>query len=192
MVPGWTSMAAFTPVAGRTDPSDMMERVGADPVPRAFIEAVAWATEPHADQSRSSATSPPLALALGVPIVPEDDVTRTRAIAVLLHDAVEDVGGEPVLREIRNRFGDKVADIVDRCSDSYGDPKPSWAERKQTLIDHLEDGELGKDVLRVVAADKLHNARSVRWTSSGSGSRCSMCSTLTLTRSSLSTIRDPE
>ena len=40
------------------------------------------------------------------------------AIAALLHDAVEDQGGEPRLSDIRNRFGDRVADIVRSCSDS--------------------------------------------------------------------------
>ncbi len=35
-----------------------------------------------------------------------------------LHDAAEDQGGEPRLADIRNRFGDRVADIVHACSDS--------------------------------------------------------------------------
>ena len=37
------------------------------------------------------------------------------AMAALLHDAVEDRGGEPRLADIRNRFGDRVADIVRSC-----------------------------------------------------------------------------
>jgi (p)ppGpp synthase/HD superfamily hydrolase len=40
------------------------------------------------------------------------------AIAGLLHDAAEDQGGEPRLADIRNRFGDRVADVVHACSDS--------------------------------------------------------------------------
>ncbi len=40
------------------------------------------------------------------------------AIAALLHDAVEDQGGAPRLNDIRNRFGDRVADIVRSCSDT--------------------------------------------------------------------------
>jgi hypothetical protein len=43
------------------------------------------------------------------------------AIAALLHDAVEDQGGEPRLAHIRNRFGGRVAEIVRSCSDSVAD-----------------------------------------------------------------------
>jgi (p)ppGpp synthase/HD superfamily hydrolase len=43
---------------------------------------------------------------------------REMAIAALLHDAVEDQGGPPRLSDIRNRFEDRVADIVRSCSDS--------------------------------------------------------------------------
>ena len=59
-----------------------------------------------------------------------------QAIAGLLHDAVEDQGGEPRLNDIRNRFGKRVADIVQSCSDSMADtaagqPKEDWHVRKQ-------------------------------------------------------------
>jgi (p)ppGpp synthase/HD superfamily hydrolase len=40
------------------------------------------------------------------------------AIAALLHDSVEDQGGKPRLEDVRNRFGDRVANIVKGCSDS--------------------------------------------------------------------------
>ena len=40
------------------------------------------------------------------------------AIAGLLHDAVEDQGGEPRLGDIRNHFGGRVADIVGRRATS--------------------------------------------------------------------------
>jgi (p)ppGpp synthase/HD superfamily hydrolase len=57
------------------------------------------------------------------------------AIAGLLHDAAEDQGGEPRLADIRNRFGDRVADIVHACSDSVvntaaGQQKEDWRTRK--------------------------------------------------------------
>src|SRR5437660_9607082 len=44
------------------------------------------------------------------------------AIAALLHDAVEDQGGLPRLDEIREKFGDRVARIVDGCTDSSKSP----------------------------------------------------------------------
>ncbi len=37
-------------------------------------------------------------------------------LASLLHDAVEDQGGEATLSEIRRRFGDPVAEIVVGCA----------------------------------------------------------------------------
>jgi len=63
------------------------------------------------------------------------------AIAALLHDAVEDQGGEPRLSDMRNRFGDRVADIVCACPDSVvntsaGHHKKDWQTRKTQYIEH--------------------------------------------------------
>jgi (p)ppGpp synthase/HD superfamily hydrolase len=77
----------------------------------------------------------------------------------LLHDAVEDQGGLPTLQEIRRRFGERVARIVDGCSDSYGHPKPPWRKRKEEYLDHLRKADA--DIRLVSLADKLHNARSI-------------------------------
>jgi hypothetical protein len=55
------------------------------------------------------------------------------AIAALLHDVVEDCGGKPMLKEVRRRFGGRVAKIVNGCTDSYGIPKPPWRQRKDKL-----------------------------------------------------------
>lgn len=79
------------------------------------------------------------------------------AIAALLHDAVEDQGGLPRLREIRRKFGARVARMVDGCTDSYTEPKPPWHERKLAYIQRVA-GE-PDDVCLVSAADKLSNVR---------------------------------
>jgi (p)ppGpp synthase/HD superfamily hydrolase len=81
------------------------------------------------------------------------------AIAALLHDVVEDCGGKPVLRELRRRFGGRVARVVDGCTDAYGDPKPPWRERKESYLRHLKDAD--DDTRMVSAADKLNNVRSI-------------------------------
>jgi (p)ppGpp synthase/HD superfamily hydrolase len=86
------------------------------------------------------------------------------AIVALLHDAVEDQGGEPRLSDIRNRFGDHVADIVRSCSDSVvnssaGHHKEDWHTRKTQYIEHLNT--VDRDTLLVSLADKIHNARSI-------------------------------
>jgi len=86
------------------------------------------------------------------------------AIAALLHDAVEDQGGEPRLMDIRNRFGDRVADIVRSCSDtvvnsSAGQQKEDWRTRKTNYIAHLS--LVDEETLLVSPSDKIHNARSI-------------------------------
>jgi GTP pyrophosphokinase len=81
------------------------------------------------------------------------------AIAALLHDVVEDCGGAPMLKEVKRRFGSRVAKIVDGCTDSDRDPKPPWRERKETYIRHLKGADA--DTKLVSAADKLHNVRSI-------------------------------
>jgi (p)ppGpp synthase/HD superfamily hydrolase len=78
-------------------------------------------------------------------------------IAALLHDAVEDQGGLPRLREIGKKFGKRVARIVDGCTDAYVDPKPPWLERKHAYL--IRIGSESEDVRLVSAADKLSNVR---------------------------------
>ena len=83
------------------------------------------------------------------------------AIAALLHDVVEDCGGEPMLKEVRRRFGTRVAHVVEGCTDDDTgiDPKPPWRERKETYLRHLRTADA--DTRLVSAADKLNNVRSI-------------------------------
>jgi (p)ppGpp synthase/HD superfamily hydrolase len=85
----------------------------------------------------------------------DEPTNQDVAIAALLHDSVEDQGGQPVLEEIRRRFGVNVAGIVAECTDTDQVPKPPWCSRKQAHIDHMTTASEG--ALFVVAADKLHN-----------------------------------
>jgi GTP pyrophosphokinase len=48
---------------------------------------------------------------------------------------------------------------VRACSDSDGEPKPPWLERKQAYIAHLVAGD--RMTLIVSAADKLDNTRRI-------------------------------
>jgi len=120
-----------------------------------FDEAVRYAREVHAGQARKGNT-PYLGHLLGVAsIVLEDGGSEDEAIAALLHDAAEDHGGRPRLEDIRARFGDAVAKIVEDCTDSWDTPKKSWAERKLAYAEHARS--LAPPSLRVSAADKVHN-----------------------------------
>jgi (p)ppGpp synthase/HD superfamily hydrolase len=130
------------------------------PLSPRFVEALAYATEVHAGQSRKGTTVPYVSHVLGVcALVLEDGGGEDEAIAALLHDAVEDGGGPPVLEEIRRRFGDRVAEIVWACSDTDETPRPPWKERKARYVAHVRAA--GPDARRVSCADKLHNARSI-------------------------------
>lgn len=125
-----------------------------------FGEALEYAFNLHNHQVRKGTGIPYISHLMAVAaIVLENGGDEDQAIAALLHDAVEDQGGRPVLERIRIRFGERVAAIVDGCTDAYDFPKPPWHERKQRYLEHLQ--EAGSEVTLVSLADKLHNARSI-------------------------------
>jgi len=125
-----------------------------------FHEALGYASRLHARQLRKSSGVPYVAHLLGTAaLVLDYGGDEDEAIAALLHDAVEDQGGAPTLAEIRRRYGDRVASIVEACSDTDQIPKPPWRERKEHHLAAL--GKAPPSVLLVTAADKLHNARTV-------------------------------
>ena len=125
-----------------------------------FEDALLYATRAHAHQARKGGTVPYLAHLFAVAsLVMEDGGTEDETIAALLHDAAEDQGGEQRLRDIEERFGAEVAEIVRGCSEPLTIPKLPWTERKASYLRHLPGATVS--VLRVSLADKLHNARSM-------------------------------
>ncbi|MEX2138435.1 MAG: HD domain-containing protein [Pirellulales bacterium] len=125
-----------------------------------FRDALVYATELHVDQLRKASDTPYIAHLLGVTsLALEHGADEDEAIAALLHDAVEDQGGQRTADHIRRRFGERVLEIVLGCTDADTIPKPPWRERKEAYIAHLE--QASPSVWLIAAADKLHNARSV-------------------------------
>jgi (p)ppGpp synthase/HD superfamily hydrolase len=130
-----------------------------------FDRALLYATHVHGGQVRKETTTPYVAHLMAVSAtVLEYGGDEDQAIAGLLHDAVEDQGGKPRLNDIRNRFGDRVADIVCACSDTVADaasgqPKQEWQVRKERYLQRLPT--LDEGTLLVSLADKTHNARSI-------------------------------
>lgn len=125
-----------------------------------YAEALQLAWKLHSTQVRKGTTIPDVSHLIAVSsLALEHGATEDEAIAALLHDAVEDAGGEPTLDMIRVRFGDAVADIVDGCTDASVEPKPAWRPRKEAYLAHLADAS--PSVRLVSASDKLHNARSI-------------------------------
>ena len=125
-----------------------------------FETALVYATQLHSQQKRKGSGIPYISHLLSVTaLVLEDGGDEDQAIAALLHDAIEDQGGDKTRQEIRAKFGDRVVDIVNGCTDSEVIPKPPWKERKQKYIEKMRHAT--PEVRRVSMADKLHNARSI-------------------------------
>jgi GTP pyrophosphokinase len=130
-----------------------------------FDRALLYATHVHGGQVRKGTSTPYVAHLLAVAAtVLEYGGDEDLAIAALLHDSVEDQGGKARLEDVRNRFGDGVARIVEACSDSIadtgkGERKSHWRERKEAYLAHLRTAD--EDILWVSLADKVHNARTI-------------------------------
>jgi GTP pyrophosphokinase len=125
-----------------------------------FTDALTFATQLHANQTRKGGGVPYISHLLGVAsIALEYGANEDEAIAALLHDAIEDQGGAATREEIRHRFGDVVTEIVDGCTDSDQTPKPPWLQRKEAYIAHIPTASAS--VRLVSAADKLHNVWSI-------------------------------
>ena len=131
-----------------------------------LAEACAFAFELHGHQVRKQAGNEDSAD--GIPyishlmavagLVLEHGGDEGEAIAALLHDGPEDKGGEPTLKVIRKRFGERVAGIVEECTDTFKHPKPEWWTRKREY--HRKLRKASPSALLVSSADKVHNAET--------------------------------
>ena len=125
-----------------------------------FDEALVYASCIHRDQRRKGADIPYVSHLLGVAAIAiENGATEDQAIAALLHDAVEDQGGAERLEDIRMRYGEEVARIVEDCTDSDMEPKPPWRGRKEAYLASLSHKPAAS--LEVTIADKTHNAGAI-------------------------------
>jgi (p)ppGpp synthase/HD superfamily hydrolase len=133
-----------------------------------FTRAVDYARHLHIER-RKGTNIPSLAHLLGVASLVMGEagnvdfpVTEDMVIAALLHDVVEDHGGEPRLENIRQNFGLEVARMVEGLSDSLvedSSQKADWETRKAAYLERL--GNEPTDVRLISAADKLYNARTI-------------------------------
>src|SRR5215472_17315597 len=128
-----------------------------------FDHALLFASQVHRHQDRKKRGIPYISHLMGVAsIVLDYGGDEDMGIAALLHDAVEDHGGKPMLNSIEQLFGTRVAKIVDGCTDSYGDEgksKPKWYPRKLRYIRRVRNEDA--ETRFVSAADKLYNARAI-------------------------------
>ncbi|MFM9108742.1 MAG: HD domain-containing protein [Chloroflexota bacterium] len=125
-----------------------------------FDAALAAASFLHNGQYRKGTSVPYISHLLAVAaIVLEHGGNEDEAIAALLHDAVEDQGGQETLARIERSFGPLVAGIVAANSDADTIPKPPWRERKTAYLRHIRNASCSARL--VSCADKLHNIRSI-------------------------------
>ena len=125
-----------------------------------FSEATSYALGKHRLQIRKGSDVPYASHVLSVAAITlEMGSDEEEAIAALLHDVAEDQGGAEAEAEIRERFGDRVADMVRANSDTYAADKPPWHARKEAYIAGVGTKDIG--AVRVSIADKLHNARMI-------------------------------
>jgi (p)ppGpp synthase/HD superfamily hydrolase len=123
-----------------------------------FESALAFACSQHHGQRRKGSGAPyvthPLAVAS---IVGQYGGGEDQAIAGLLHDVMEDCS--VTRKQLADRYGERVASIVDACTDTTEDPKPPWRARKEAHIAKVRTQ--APDVKLVIAADKMHNATCI-------------------------------
>lgn len=133
-----------------------------------FVRAVDYARNIHVN-CRKETLVPFVAHLMGVAslVMGENGevgfpVSEDMVIAALLHDAVEDEGGIPRLRDIEANFGKDVAKMVEGLTDSFEEDsskKEKWEDRKSSYIKRLR--KESQETLLVSVADKLYNARSI-------------------------------
>ncbi len=124
-----------------------------------FARALTYAEALHRGQQRKLGGAPYVSHLLAVAsLVMEAGGSEDQCIAALLHDAVEDQGGAPRAEEIRKLFGRDVADIVRTCSEDRSEGA-DWRSRKIAAVRKARTA--GPSARLVLAADKLHNARSL-------------------------------
>jgi len=126
-----------------------------------FARGFAYCLEIHRDQKAKGKGTPYIAHLMAVAgLVLEAGGDEDEAIAALLHDSLEDQPQRVTPEEIRNRFGDRVLELVISCTDTppdySGGEKPPWKQRKEAYLQHLHT-----EANRVALADKLHNARQL-------------------------------
>lgn len=133
-----------------------------------FSRAVDYARILHIERRKGS-DIPSMAHLLGVASLVMGEaghstvpVTEDMVIAALLHDAVEDHGGTPRLKDIEYSFGANVGRMVEGLSDTLAEDsnqKEPWEQRKEAYLERLRSEPA--DVQLISAADKLYNARTI-------------------------------
>lgn len=122
-----------------------------------MFQAIEWAARAHRGQLRKGSGVPYLIHPLNVAkLLIQQGCEEAVVVAGLLHDTVEDT--ELELMDIEAEFGPRVSALVAGASEP--DKTAAWEVRKQHTIDSV--AQMPVEVLWIICADKLDNARSLR------------------------------
>ena len=124
-------------------------------------KAIQYAVNAHANTERRGKGYPYIvhpmeAVSIVASITPDQELLAAAA----LHDVVEDCGCS--IEEIRRKFGNRVADLVDDESEdkmTHLSETESWRMRKEAAISHL--AHASHDAKIVALGDKLSNMRAI-------------------------------
>ncbi len=125
-------------------------------------EAIHFATVAFDGHVRKCENYPAILHSLEAATIAQTVTNETEVVvAAVLHDTVEDAGIS--IEEIREKFGERVAELVASETENKRPEKPSsetWKIRKQEAITFLENtDDLG--VKAIYLGDKLSNLRSL-------------------------------
>ena len=123
--------------------------------------AIVFAVKAHSGTERRGKGYPYIVHPLeAVEIVATMTNDQELLAAAALHDTVEDTN--VTVEQIREEFGDRVADLVASESDTFEEgvsEEDSWHARKQAAIDRL--GKASREAKMVALGDKLSNMRAI-------------------------------
>ncbi|MBI3926387.1 MAG: bifunctional (p)ppGpp synthetase/guanosine-3',5'-bis(diphosphate) 3'-pyrophosphohydrolase [Armatimonadetes bacterium] len=123
-----------------------------------LFEAIDFATLQHRGQLRKGTSIPYIVHCVSVgKMLMQLGSAEDVAIAGILHDVVEDTEAE--LEEVRQRFGSRVADLVDGVSEP--DKQLPWRDRKEHAIAKARSTD-DLELLAIKCADKLDNIQDMR------------------------------
>lgn len=132
-----------------------------------YLDALAWSAQLHRNQGRKADEGAPVTVPYVAHLLEVSALVwlgggdEDQAIAGLLHDAIEDT--DATYSDIALRYGDRVADLVQACTD--GTPRSvrdhtTWFARKIGYLTGLYSDDHA-DALLVTVADKVSNARAI-------------------------------
>ena len=136
------------------------------PLDTALLDkAILFAVQAHAGTERRGKGFPYIvhpwaALAIAATMTADQEILAAAA----LHDVVEDTA--VTLDEIRDRFGDRIARLVDTESDRFEEGQ-DWRSRKEESLRRLKEATYDEKI--VALGDKLSNLRAIArdYTTSG-------------------------